>query len=58
MKDPQAILEICRQKENLPDYFIEYLVKCKRIPEAVLLRGSRPTSTPEGERGEKGMTYE
>jgi hypothetical protein len=41
MKDPQAILDICKQQDGLPDYFIDYLVKCKRIPEAILLRGCK-----------------
>lgn len=54
LKDPQAILDICKQQDGLPDYFIDYLIKCKRIPEAFLLKGSRAVLEREAQRQ---MTY-
>jgi hypothetical protein len=41
MKEAETILDVCRKYAYLPDYFIDYLVKCKKIAEAVLLKISR-----------------
>lgn len=38
IKDASNVLEICKNYTQLPDYFIDYLIKSKGIPEAALLR--------------------
>lgn len=48
IKEAAKILDICRNHEDLPDYFINYLVKYKKIPEAVLLKGAKQ-ATQEGQ---------
>lgn len=41
-------MEICRKYTQLPDYFIDYLIKSKKIPEAALLRDVKfPNQQPE-----------
>lgn len=55
LKDAETILDVCRKYNNLPDYFIDYLIKCKKIPEAVLLK--RPRINLKELEGEVAMTY-
>lgn len=42
------MLEICRNYTQLPDYFIDFLIKSKNIPEAALLRDIKsPDQQPD-----------
>lgn len=48
IKEPSKVLEICRNYTQLPDYFIDYLIKSKNIPEAALLRDIKsPEQQPD-----------